>query len=316
MKTNTKIILKTLAAAAGWLLVTVTFSMAQNVSDLIDRGERAGMDRDRLMGVVERAEGQNYNPEDISGLLEPAINLAENNLPYEFVIQKSMEGMAKRVPAENVRMVLGDFERGITRSAEIIDPWLEDEGVRSAVERQMQGRDQDEAMAQMRSNLIQSSAQALQQNVGEENLSSFLTEVTQISGQRNVSVTAVASAIRVMSDLPTSGEHPEMSNQILVNAIKSGFSAHQMQQLPSAMNAAQFFSQLPAESIGRGISEQMARGTPGHQVLENLFQGDVRGGPPGFVPPGLDGTPGRGRDGDDDRRGPPIDPPGGPPGGN
>lgn len=300
----------------GLMLLAVTTALAQDLSGLMDRGEQAGIDRERLTRVVDRAEGQNFSQDDIYALLEPAVNLAENNLPYEFIIQKSMEGLAKRVPAENVRNVLGDFERGISRSAEIIDPWLEEEGVRSAVEREMRGRDQAEAMSQMRNNLIQSSAQALQQNVGEENLNSFLTEITQISGQRNISVSAVASAMRVMSDLPTAQEHPELSNEILVNAVKSGFNANQMQQLPSAMNTAQFFSQLPAESIGRGISEQMREGTPGHQVLENLFQGNVQGGPPGFVPPGRDGAPGRGRDGDDDRRGPPFDPPGGPPGGN
>ena len=281
-----------------------------NYTELLERGERAGIAEQRMMQIVERAENMNFDTEQISGLLEPAISLAESDLPYEFVLQKSMEGMAKRVPADNIRNVLVEFERGITRSAEIIDPWLEQEGIREAVETEMRGRDLGEAMSHMRNNLIQSSAQALQQNVNEETLNSFLTEVTQITGQRGISVSSVASAMRVMADMPTAADHPGLSNRILVNAVKSGFSARQMQQLPSAMSSAQFFSQLPAEAVGRGVNEQMDRGIPGHQVLENLFRGNIQGGPPGFIPPGLNNIPGRGNDG---RRGPPGEPPGGPP---
>lgn len=285
---------------------------AQDFSGLIERGEAAGIDRDRLERLVERAQNQNYDDGQIRNLIEPAIKLAENNLPYNFVIQKSMEGLAKRVPAENVHRVLAEFERGVSRAAEIIDPWLEQEEVRESVEQEMAGRELDEAMSQMRNNLIQSSAQALQQNVNEASLNSFLNDVTRISGQRGVSVSSVASSVRVMADMPTSADNPDLSNEILLNAIKSGFSANQVQQLPAAMNAAQFFSQLPAEAIGRGINEQIDRGAPGRQVLENLFKGDIQGGPPGMIPPGLDGVPGRG---DDERRGPPSDPPGGPPNG-
>lgn len=298
--------------AALLVLLFMSKVQAQDFSGLIERGEAAGIDRDRLESLIERAHNQSYNDGQINDLIEPAIQLAENNLPYNFVLQKSMEGLAKRVPAENVHRVLAEFERGISRSAEIIDPWLEQDEVRGAVEQEMAGRELGEAMSQMRDNLIQSSAQALQQNVNEESLNSFLSEVTRISGQRGLSISSVASSVRVMADLPTSTDNPELSNEILLNAIKSGFNANQIQQLPAAMNAAQFFSQLPAEAIGRGINEQIGRGAPGRQVLENLFKGDVQGGPPGMIPPGRDDIPGRG---DDERRGPPTDPPGGPPNG-
>jgi hypothetical protein len=60
------------------------------------------------------------------------------------------------------------------------------------------------------------------------------------------------------------------------------------------MNMAQRRSQLPAQAVAQGLSRQLQGGLPASQILQNLFNGEIGGGPPGNVPPGLDGErPGR-----------------------
>jgi hypothetical protein len=43
-----------------------------------------------------------------------------------------------------------------------------------------------------------------------------------------------------------------------------------------------------------GVSKQMSGGIPAKQILQNLFNGNVGGGPPGNVPKGLGNKQNRG----------------------
>lgn len=281
-----------------------------SLDELVERGEQAGIPRDRMDQIIARGEDRQIAPEEISGLLELAVDLAEDNLPYDMILQKSMEGLAKRVPGAQIQQVATNLKEGIGRSAEMVDPWLEQESVSSAIEQQF--RDRQQGRAQVRENLVRGSAQAIQQNVSEEVISALLDDVSRLAQDRSVSLPALAAGLHVLPDIPTTERDPDLSREIVSRAVTLDFTSQQVQQLPTAMRSAQIFGQLPAEAVGRGVAQQMDRGLTGRQIMENLFRGNVGGGPPDFIPPGLDDIP---RPGEGERRGPPDDPPRGPPNG-
>jgi len=175
-----------------------------------------------------------------------------------------------------------------------VDPWLSREEVRAMVAAGSGSRDADVAARDFRNMILENTSYALQQNMREETVSEFLDQVISEKVYEKSGMSPVASAVRALPDLPTTVENPAASNRLLVRALNAGFTAGEVQQLPDALKSAQFHSQLPAENIAQGMQHQMGQGIPAEHILENLFQGDVGGGPPGFTPPGLD------RNGDDD----------------
>ncbi|MCA1801928.1 MAG: hypothetical protein LC662_05675 [Rhodothermaceae bacterium] len=223
-----------------------------NYTEIVETARSAGIDQARLDLLVQRAQERGVTGEQFGSMMQPAISLANSNLPYNPVLQKVMEGLAKRVPAPQISQVLVRIESGLNRSAVIVDGWIGQDQTQSMIRSESRGRDVQLATAQFRNQLLENSAQALQQNIREE----------------------------------------------------------QMQQLPSALNAAQLQSRLPAAAVANGMAEQVLSGVPAGNILENLFKGNLKGGPPGFTPPGLANPPGR--DGEDNRRRP--KPPTGPPG--
>lgn len=303
--------------AALFLVLGLTASadvaFAQNIpnyTEIVESARNAGIDQSRLDVLIQRAQERGVTGEQFGSMMQPAISLASSNLPYEPVLQKVMEGLAKRVPAPQISQVLLRIESGLNRSAVIVDGWIAQDQTQSMIRSESRGRDVQQATAQFRNQLLENSAQALQQNIREEHLASLLNQIVAEQAADRTGLGAVASAVGILGDLPTSGTDPELSNRIVISALKAGFSANEMQQLPAALNAAQLQSRLPAAAVANGMAEQVLSGVPAGNILENLFKGNLKGGPPGFTPPGLANPPGR--SGEDNRRRP--NPPKGPPG--
>ncbi len=278
---------------------------AAQISDeyrpVYDEAVAAGIDRERLETLFARAQNRQISPEDVNGMVAPAISLVEQDLPWHPVLLKAMEGMAKRVPPHTIRQVLDQMESGFARAAALVDPWLARDEVRAMIEKGRGSRDAGVAARSYRDMVLENTSYALQHNIREESIRDFLEQVVSERATERSGMTPVATAVRVLPDLPTSEDDQSMSNRILVRALNAGFSATEIQQLPDAFRSAQFQSRLPIENIAQGIQHQLGEGIPAQHILENLFQGNVGGGPPGFIPPGLDRNgdrddhPGRGR---------------------
>jgi hypothetical protein len=272
-----------------------------------DRALDAGIAPERIDALIARAMNRQVPPDQLNSLLDPAVSLSSSDLPYNSVLQKAMEGMAKRIPPENIRQVLGTMENGMYRAADLIDPWLNREEVHSMLQAGTISGSVDESARNIRNLFLENTSYAFQNNIREEVMRNFLDQIVAERARMRSGMNTAASAIRTLPDLPISEDDPDAGSRILIRALSSGFTAGEIQQLPAAFRSAQFYSQLPAENIARGLSRQLDRGIPAQHILDNLFQGNVGGGPPGFTPPGLDrdngdGHPGRGR--------PPATPPG------
>jgi hypothetical protein len=161
---------------------------------------------------------------------------------------------------------------------------------------------------EFRNLFIENTAYALQQETSEQTLREFLDQAVTASVVERNAIASVAAGMRALPEMPTTRDDPGTSVRLLVRALNAGFTPGEIQQLPDAFRSAQFHSELPADRVARGLDRQLGENIPAASILENLFQGNVGGGPPGFLPPGLERRDERGSDRARDRR-PPVPPP-------
>lgn len=274
---QTRMILK-LALMLLVLLPVSLFAQERSLQDLIDRASQAGLGADRIAEIEQRASASGVGEQDLAALLEPVVELAEQNLPADFVIQKMMEGFAKNVPAGRMAPVLQSIREKTPQAASLADNWIGKPEVTAFMNSVGENR------SRFRRDLISANLKSLTQNVDAGLVEDVLNELGQESILRNRSPQAVVAAVSVLPDLPASLLQAGEVRGLLARAVGSGFSAADLQKLPGAMNAAERRTQLPAAAILNGMSDQIGNGIPANQILQNLFNGNINAGPPQGIP--------------------------------
>lgn len=261
-----------------------------NVSTLAERAEAAGIDQATLSELQNRAQSRRINNEQLSQILESALSLSEQNLPGQLAIDKALEGLSKGVPGEKLVPAVDRVGQGMRQAAEVVDPWMDRDEVRAHLKRQGQSMSE----SSFRNEMIRATSKSFVQNVPADNVQSIFNEISSENILSQHTSGDLITAVGILPDLPTTVNQPKVSASFIIRALKGGFDADKLQQLPSAMKMGQQRSQLPAASIIEGVAKQMENGTPAKQVLQNLFNGNIGGGPPGNIPKGLDNRPDRG----------------------
>lgn len=288
----------------GILLPITAPAQEASVQTLIEQGEEAGANAELLRNVVARAETAGLDPEQTVELLRPAVSLAERDLPATPLLNKTLEGLSKQVPATRMTPVLQQFQRDTERSGDLVSTWMGREEVKA-----LAGETGGPSAAE-RTQLISDVTEAQRQDVSLDVLQQFLDALPEAVERRPVSLSEVSAAVSVMPDLPSSGDHPEVTQELLMAALNAGYEGDALRQLPAALEHAQQETQRPAAAVARGAAQAIDRGAPAASVLRSLFQGTMPGnGPPSDVGNELPGTlPGQGKP---PRMGPPDDPGGG-----
>lgn len=304
------------ALALGLALLVLLVPMSATAQDdsvqsLIEQGRQAGADAELMQNVASRAEKAGLGPEGAATLLRPAVTVAERGLPAGPLLNKTLEGLAKRVPPGRMRPVLQTLQTNTERAGTAVTAWLNRDDVKQLVGESGGGG--------ARADLIVNATEAQQQGLSLETVEQFLDALPGAMERRSVSVAEVATAVSVMPDLPGSADNPTVTRQLLTAALNAGYDGESLRQLPAALESAQRQAQQPAPVIARGTAQAIARGTPAASVLRSLFQGSMPGGgPPGDVGngppstlPGQGKAPGEGQKPPDPGGGPPDDNPGG-----
>ena len=304
----------------GWVALLVLLlplsavGQDASVQELIEQGARAEANADRMRTVASRAEAAGLDAGQTAALLRPVVALAEKDLPAAPLLNKTLEGIAKRVPPNRMTPVLQDLQASTERAGGVVSAWLN----RNDVEQFVGGVDGSPAA---RADLITKATEAQQQDVPLETVEQFLDGLPAAVEGQSVSVSQVATAVSVMPDLSGSTGAPQVTQQLLTAALNAGYDDESLRQLPAALEHARRQTQRPAGAVARGVAQAAAQGTPASRVLQRLFQGampgggtpaEVGNGPPGTLP-GQD-TPSR-RNGPPDDKGPGDNPGGGGPGG-
>lgn len=274
----------------GLLLLTAAGSVqAQDteISALIEKAEAAGIEQSAVTELRNRAQSQGMSNRQLQQILESALDLSDHNLPGQVAIDKSLEGLSKGVPADRIIPAVHNVGEGIRQAAEIVDPWL----TRSDVQQVMGRPGQSMSENNFRSEMIRAASKSFVQKIPPGQVKRIFNEMGHEEILSERSAADLLTAINVLPDLPTTSSQPENSASLIIRALRGGFDADKLQQLPSAMTMGQQRSQLPAASVIKGTAQQIEKGTPAKQVLQNLFNGNIGGGPPGNLPPGLERRP-------------------------
>lgn len=285
---------KTLVMVLVLLLLPLTVA-GQSVDELVERGKQAGMEAELLANLEQRSASAGLSVAETAQLIEPAVRLAEQELPATAVVQRALEGLARRVPHDRIVEVLGRLQDATERAGATGESWLARADVQA-----MFGEDAASGEGRARTAILEGLAQAYTRDVPAAALESALNRIPSHVEPGRTSPAAVGAALQVLADLSISSQTPDLAAGLLSQALNSGFAARDLRRLPGALEAAERRGDLPPEAAARGALAEMAMGTPAAHVLENLFQGQIPGQPPGGTPPGLDRRPG-------------AEPPGGPP---
>lgn len=282
--------------------------LPEPVQAMVERGASANVDRATLQSIANRAISNGATAQEAVQLLKPAVDLAETGLPADPVLNKTLEGLAKRVPSPRVESVVLDLAGHVRETAPVVDAWLQQPDVQRAVQNSDAGRN----------DLIVSGAHVRQRGIPVSEVEALLSEIPELAGRTPsgaFSTRNIASAVRVMAEVPGAAESPALARKIVLSALQAGYSESEIGQLPVAIRHAQSQSQQPLPALTRNVTQAISQGTPAASVLQQLHQGNVPvpGGAAGAVPPGQGKPPDAGRPPD---AGPPPDPgkpPGGPP---
>lgn len=285
---SSRLVLK-LTVLLIFLVPVSLFAQDRSMHNLIERALQAGLDGDKIAEIQQRANANGISESDLAALLEPAVELSEQNLPADFVIQKMMEGFSKNIPAGRMTPVLQSIRENTPQAALLADNWIGKPEVSSFMNSVGENR------SRFRRDLISANLKSLSQNVDAEIVEGLLNELGQESILRNRSPQAVVAAVSVLPDLPASLLQEGGVRGLLARAVGNGFSASDLQKLPGAVNAAERRSQLPAAAIMNGMSNQMSNGVRANQILQNLFNGNIKGGPPRGIPGRPNNAPPGGR---------------------
>jgi hypothetical protein len=262
---------------------------AQNtdLSVLVERAEAMGMEQTTLSELQSRAQSRGISNEELGKILESALSLSEQNLPGQLAIDKALEGLSKGVPGERLVPVVDRVGQGMRQAAEVVDPWIERNEVQGLLKQPGQSMSENG----FRNEMIKATSKSFVQNVPSDNVQSIFNEIGSEEIISRSTPGDLITAVSILPDLPTTANQPKVSASFIVRALKGGFDADKLQQLPSAMKMGQQRSQLPAASIIGGVAQRVSNGTRTKRVLQSLFDGNVGSGPPGHIPGGLTGRP-------------------------
>ena len=288
-----------------FLVVPARAQEASPVQSLLTDGTQANADPTLLEAVATRAEQAGLSPQQTATLLRPAVALARQDLPSTPLLNKTLEGLAKRVPPQRMTPVLRQLQSHTTEAGALVSSWTQRPDVQSLL------ASEGAPSSPSRNRLITNIAEARQQNVPLGHVQQFLESLPGAVQTRPVALSNVAVAVSVLPDLPAAASSGA-ARGLLTTALGAGYDAESLRQLPAALERARRGSSRPPAALARGAAQAIKTGAPASDVLQTLFQGGTPGGdPPGPAPNAPRTPPGQSNPPDETGRPPDAGPPGG-----
>ncbi len=275
----------------GVLLLSLTgtlFAQQQNLNTVLEKAQKYGIKKPTLTELQQRAQVQGLNDEQLIELIQPAIDMAGQGLSPNFALEKAMEGLSKNIPASSIIPLLQRIDQTAAEAAQIVNAWLKKPGVKKMVVNSWDGMSEEE----FRNELIRVTAKALNKNISEETVNEIFEEMEDERVLVKTSPSDIVAAMGVLSNM-SQGVDQSQSAKFVVQALKGGFTANELKDLPFKMSMAQQRGELPAASVIESVSEQLNGGVPAKKILQNLFAGEL----PGSIPKGLKNRSDRGSQG-------------------
>ncbi|HKK46810.1 MAG TPA: hypothetical protein VJ964_14885 [Balneolaceae bacterium] len=269
----------------GLISLSITnnaYAQKTQVGALIKQAKKAGIEQQALTDLQNRAKERGVSDQQLQAIIKTAISMSEENLPSNVVIQKSLEGFSKGIPANRIISVVRQEHQSMKQAAGIIDPWIQ----KSSVQQMLKHSNSQMSKQIFRNELAKATSKSIMRNMSSETINGVLSQIGNESVLSHAQPSDVVAAMGILPDLSSSA-NSKTSGNFVVRALKGGFNSDDLQKLPSAMRMAQQRGELPAASVLEGVLNQMKKGVPARQIIQNLINGKIGGGPPGNKPPGL-----------------------------
>jgi len=283
MKSYTKILITLMIAVLSLVSAKNLYGQETNIKALMKQARESGLEQSALVELQNRAKQRGADNQQLSTIIKTAISMSKENLPAEVAVQKSLEGFSKGIPADRIVAVVKRMHQNLGQAVKIIDPWMQKPTVQEMLNRTTKEMPQKK----FRNELAKAASKSMMQNISAETVKNVLSQIGNKTVISHTGPTDIVAAMGILPDLPETAD-PKRSGAFIVRALKGGFKADALQQLPSAIKMAQHHSELPAASVLEGVASQMKKGVPARQIIQNLFNGKIGGGPQGHKPKGLD----------------------------
>ena len=268
--------------------LSITPTLAQindhSIQHIVELGKKQGIPEKKIDNLIQRAHEKNLSDEEITAILQPAIEMASHNLPFDLVIRKSLEGIAKGVNPALILKVEEKMQSDATDAAQLTDEWISKPAMLKMIARSGETHRGNT----YRNKILTTITGVLFQGTSHEELRRLLDDMANNDVAPLMNANQASAAIESFPGMPTSNHYPKISRDLIIEAIREHFTPKQIQQLPIAMTSG---VQLggPAAVILSGItSKKMNDGSFASIVLQELFEGNFRGGPSNGIPPGLE----------------------------
>jgi hypothetical protein len=244
-----------------------------SLQHVVERAANAGMSAEKLQTLVDRSRSAGLSNRQIAELINPAAELSEQDLPGKIIIQKAFEGLAKGIPPNRIHPVILDLKVRIQEAEKVVDPWMKNNG-NDEQENYITKNGNERSVRLL---LIEATANALSADANEKQITGLLGNLGQATDAITLHPRTLATAIQILPDLITTEQDPDLSYQLLTNAVNAGFTATDLNQLPQAMMLAKQNSRLPAKAVASGFTRQIENGLTASQIIQNLQLGKVKG---------------------------------------
>src|SRR6056297_587395 len=175
----------------------MNFSQKDDHKGAMDRAAAAGVDMNQIEQIKQRAAGS-VSDATLADIMAPIADLAEKDMPTEFMVQKVLEGLAKGIPSGRMKPVLDAIHAHTPTAVMITNRWVEKPDVSPFI--QALG-DQE---PRFRNDLVNASLKSLTQQVSPEQIESVLNELGSTLVLKDTSPHVIAAAVGVLPDMPAS----------------------------------------------------------------------------------------------------------------
>ncbi len=196
---------------------SLTKDMKLDILRKADRAVKAGIPSDDVAIIINRGLKQGADSKSISGFLETATRVKEQNLPARLVLDRIEQGLAKGVPTGRISGVAQRLAENLASARPIVDTVIRD-GTKPA---HPSGREE----------AIETVARALEKSIPEDAVMRTGTKVREQKG----SLSLFDKAIDTMTYFVGNGMPVEKASRLLHTATERGYSEKDMEKMEKNM---------------------------------------------------------------------------------
>lgn len=233
--------------------------------------KQAGIETSLLDKLTVRAKQNGLEEQVVVDIIRSATTLAQKDLPYKQLFNKSYEGIAKGIEPGRIETKIVSIQENTIRAADLVDSWLEDDRKLPV---------QATTQEAIRSGLTIAISKINDTPASLSAAKAILNSLSIGAIPHDVGLPELVAAISTLPKM-TRVIHSHHARKIIVSALSKGLPAEKIRQLPLVLHHARVQNMLPTKTMKGSVPGHLSNGFP-------VF-GNPGNGINDFFPPNLPG---------------------------